>query len=300
MQSTLSQYYYESIKQQLLAWNGMNLEERRSSYEEISIQRGNFSKAVEVVPAQFGTVSGDWLIPHQQSTDGIIIHLHGGAFAVGNALTHRAIGSHLAQYSGARVILLNYSLSPEHQFPVAMMDVVHTFELLKKEHSGQKVALSGDSAGANLALTASLYLRGEGKELPNAIGLICPWSDLTMSNPSHQKNAAVDPYFPNSDRLHASAKGYAGEASLKDPLVSPQFGSYDNLPPILTHIGEYEALLDDAKTVHQLATKAGVNSQLEVYPAMWHVWQHFVGLMPEATDSLQKMGTFLGLHLKSI
>ncbi len=297
MQSTLSLYYYESIKQQLLAWNGMSLQDRRSSYEEISIRRGNFSKSVEVDTAHFGLVSGDWLIPHQQSSDGIIIHLHGGAFAVGNALTHRAIGSHLAQYSGARVILLNYSLSPENQFPDAMMDVVNTFHFLKKQHPGQKIALSGDSAGANLALTATFYLKQEGFELPNAIGLICPWSDLTMSNPTHQTNAKVDPYFPNSDRLHASAAAYAGKHSLLDPLVSPQYGNFQQLPPILTHAGELEALLDDAKMIHHLATQAGVESQLEVYPAMWHVWQHFVGLMPEATDSLQKMGQFLAKNL---
>ena len=297
MQSTLSLHYYELVKQQLLVWNAMTLEERRSSYEEVSIQRGNFSKSVDVVPAQFGAVSGDWLIPHHQTTDGIIIHMHGGAFAVGNALSHRAIGSHIAEYSGARVILLTYSLSPEHLFPAAMMDVVHTFRSLKKQHPGQKIALSGDSAGANLALVASFYLRGEGEELPNALGLICPWTDLTMSNPTHQKNALLDPYFPNSDRLHIAAKGYAGEASLKDPLISPQFGSYEKLPPMLTHTGEYEALLDDAKIIHQLATKAGVDSQIEVYPAMWHVWQHFVELMPESTDSLQKMGVFLAKHL---
>ena len=297
MPSQLSNYYYQIIQDQLLVWNGMTLEERRKSYEEVSIQRGNFSKHVEIPATQIGNVTGDWLIPYQQQSDGIIIHLHGGAFAVGNALSHRAIGSHLAEYSGSRVLMLNYRLCPEHQFPDALDDVVETTLALRKNNPAQKIALSGDSAGGNLALTAALYLQEHQHQLPNAIGLMCPWTDLTMSNATHQTKAKVDPYFPNSDRLIASAKTYAGSTEIVNPLISPQFAQYSDFPPVMIHVGEYEVLLDDASKLHQQLKQGSCESHLEVFPAMWHVWQHFVGLLPEATQSVEKMAQFLKLNL---
>jgi epsilon-lactone hydrolase len=297
MQSQQSSYYYQMVKDQLVLWNGMNIEQRRNSYEEVALKRDNFSKEVEVEPVQLGQVSGEWLIPHHQKSDGIIIHLHGGAFAVGNALTYRAIGSHLAEHAKCKVLMLNYSLCPEHPFPAALMDVVNTFTLLKEQDGQQKIALSGDSAGGNLAITATLYLQQHQLPIPDALGLMSPWTDLTMTNTTHQTKAHIDPYFPNSERLIAFAKIYAHNKDLKDPLISPQYASFANFPPVMTHVGEFEALLDDAEKFHQKAIADGVSSQLEIYPSMWHVWQHFVGLMPEATQSIQTMGHFLALHV---
>jgi acetyl esterase/lipase len=271
----------------------MTLEERRRSYEDISIKRANFSREVEVEITKLGRVTGEWLIPHQLHTDGIIIHLHGGAFAVGNALTHRAIGTHLAMHAGCKVLMLNYRLCPEHPFPAALTDVVETFQILKERNPNQAIALSGDSAGGNLAITATLQLQKQKHVLPNALSLMCPWTDLKMSNPSHQTKAAVDPYFPNSERLIASAKTYGGQEKLSNPLISPQYAKITSFPPVMTHAGELEALQDDAALFHQKLIDAGIESHLEIYPAMWHVWQHFAGLLPEATDSIEKMALFL-------
>jgi acetyl esterase/lipase len=299
MPSHLSSYYYQIIKDQLVLWNAMNLEERRRSYEEVSIKRGNFSRQVEVEAAKLGKVSGEWLIPHQLNSDGVIIHLHGGAFAVGNPLSHRAIGTHLAMHAGCKVLMLNYRLCPEHPFPAALTDVVETFLLLQDRNPKQAIALSGDSAGGNLAITATLQLQQHHQALPVALGLMSPWTDLKMSNASHQTKAMVDPYFPNSERLIAAAKTYAGLEKLNNPLISPQYAKITSFPPVMTHVGELEALQDDAQLFHQQLIDANIESHIEVYPAMWHVWQHFVGLLPEATDSIEKMASFLKSKLES-
>jgi epsilon-lactone hydrolase len=298
MPSHLSKYYYQITKDQLLLWNSMTLEERRNSYEEIALQRANFSRQVEVEITKVGRATGEWLIPHQKQSDGIIIHLHGGAFAVGNALTHRAIGSHLAEFSGCRVLMLNYSLCPEHHFPDALQDVFQAVTALRQNNPKQKIALSGDSAGGNLAVTTSLYLQQQQLALPNALGLMCPWTDLSISNATHQTKASVDPYFPNSERLIASAKTYAADHPLDHALISPQFASFSDFPPVMIHAGEYEALLDDATILHQQLKNAGNQSHLEIYPEMWHVWQHFVGLLPVATQSVEHMANFLKEHLQ--
>jgi acetyl esterase/lipase len=295
--SKLATFYAEIIKNQLAHWASMSLDERRLSQEQVALQRGNFSKEVVFEKVSFGDVTGEWSIPKHLKSEGIAIYLHGGAYVLGNAITHRAIGSHLAEFSGCKVLVLNYHLAPEHTFPKALLDVVQTFKLLKDKNNQQKIGIIGDSAGANLSLSSTLYLRDNCLQMPDAVGLICPWNDLTMSASSHQTNAPFDLYFPNSDRLHACAKLYAGEHSLKDPWISPIFADLKGLPPMLTHIGEDEVLFDEANLVHRHALEAGVASEIEIYPHMWHVWQNFVGLMPEATDSLIKFGTFLNVHL---
>ncbi|BDW11583.1 hydrolase [Polynucleobacter sp. SHI8] len=293
MPSHLSSYYYQITKDQLVLWNAMTLEERRRSYEEISVKRANFSPEVEVEITKIGRVTGEWLIPHELRSDGIIIHLHGGAFAVGNALTHRAIGTHLAMHAGCKVLMLNYRLCPEHPYPAALTDVVETFRILKDRNPNQAIALSGDSAGGNLAITATLQLQQQQQVLPNALGLMCPWTDLKMSNASHQTKATVDPYFPNSERLIASAKTYGGQENLTEPLISPQYAKINAFPPAMTHVGEFEALHDDGALFHQKLIDAQLESHFEVFPSMWHVWQHFAGLLPEATDSVEKIALFL-------
>lgn len=295
MPSTLTPYYYQIIKNQIALWNAMSLEERRQSYEEVSIQRSNFSSQVDITKAELGKHSGAWITPHQLACNGIIIHLHGGAFAVGNAISHRAIGTHLAQYSGCKVLMLDYPLCPENPYPAALMDVVEVFQLLKKGE--RNIALSGDSAGGNLAITASLYLEQHQLPLPNAIGLMSPWTDLTLSNTSHQSKASVDPYFPNSERLIGAANTYAGSTPKNHELISPQFASVKSFPPTMTHVGELEVLIEDAQLWHKKLQVAQNESHLEIYPAMWHVWQHFVGLLPEATQSIEKIAQFIKLHL---
>ena len=87
------------------------------------------------------------------------------------------------------------------------------------------------------------------------------------------------------------------EDILENPLISPQFAQYSDFPPVMIHVGEYEVLLDDASKLHQQLKQGSCESHLEVFPAMWHVWQHFVGLLPEATQSVEKMAQFLKLNL---
>jgi len=295
MPSTLTPHYYQMIKNQIALWNTMSLEERRLSYAAVSIERDNFSREVDITKAELGKHSGEWITPHQLASSGIIIHLHGGAFAVGNAISHRAIGTHLAQYSGCKVLMLDYPLCPENPYPAALMDVVEVFQLLKKGE--QNIALSGDSAGGNLAITATLHLAQHQLPLPNAIGLMSPWTDLTLSNASHQNKASVDPYFPNSERLIGAANSYAGLTPKNDSLISPQFARIGSFPPTMTHVGEFEVLIEDAQLWHKKLQVTQSESHLEIYPSMWHVWQHFVGLLPEATQSIEKMAQFLKVHL---
>ena len=82
------------------------------------------------------------------------------------------------------------------------------------------------------------------------------------------------------------------------PLISPLFGDWHNLPPLLIHVGEEEILRNDAIRIEEAAKTAGVDVHLEIFAQMWHVWQLFLKL-PQAIQSLDEIARFLKSHLET-
>ena len=293
MQSLRSRYYYYQLKRKLAQMKTLTFEQRRLAYDQLALERGNFAKEVTIERKSFGIYAGDMIQAKVHKSRGIIIYLHGGVYALGSALSHRAVGTHLAKESGADIFMFDYPLAPERPYPAALYDTVGLYRHLQHAFIDRPIAFAGDSAGAGLAIGAALVLRDANDVMPVALGLLSPWTDLTHSNPSHQTKRAVDPFFSDPQRLVNAAKTYAGEHSLSDPLISAQFANLKNLPPMLIQVGDYEALLDDAIVLHRLAIEAGVEAQIQIWPKMWHVWQLLTGMMPEATTATKDLGQFL-------
>ena len=88
-----------------------------------------------------------------------------------------------------------------------------------------------------------------------------------------------------------------GSARVRLPAgIGRKAVSADGLPPMLVHAGTDEVLRDDAVRIGELASAAGVDVRVEIYPRMWHVWQLFLSL-PQARESPDDVGAFLGSHL---
>ncbi len=106
----------------------------------------------------------------------------------------------------------------------------------------RRVALSGQETGIahrhDRAVFADMAVHSLGSENQS---VAAPWTDLTLSNPTHQFKASVDPYFPDTSVLQTAAQAYAVKTSLTHPHVSPQFADLSALPPTLIHVGEREA-----------------------------------------------------------
>ena len=98
-----------------------------------------------------GGVSGWWCRPESARTGEAILHLHGGWFNWGSAKAFRNIVGHIAARTGVGAFVPDYRLAPEHPFPAAIEDVRACY-LGLIERGFSKVAITGDSAGGNLAL----------------------------------------------------------------------------------------------------------------------------------------------------
>ena len=90
---------------------------------------------------------------------------------------------------------------------------------------------------------------------------------------------------------------YLCGASPQSPEASPVFADLHGLPPLLIQASSSELLLDDARRLHQRAVSRGVNSTLSIFPGVPHVWQIFIGTLPEARHALFEISDFLGAAL---
>lgn len=237
----------------------------------------------------------EWFVPDASPEDQALLYMHGGGFVFGMSSRHRALVACLAQKMHVRVLMVDYRVAPEHPFPAALDDCVTAYRwLLQQGLRAQNVVIAGDSAGGNLTLTTLMKLRDAGDPMPAAAACLSPVANFA-------ENARLSTSF-RDPLLHPKAasfynKSYVADSDAHNPLISPVFGDWSGLPPLLIHAGEDEALRDDAVRVETLAKEAGVDARLEIYPQMWHVWQLYLA-MPQAAQSLDAIAQFLTAHLE--
>ena len=85
---------------------------------------------VRVVPVEAGTVPAEWLIPMGVPEDRALLYIHGGAWFMGSAATHRGLVSYIAYQTGVRALSINYRLAPENPFPAGLDDCIAAYQWL--------------------------------------------------------------------------------------------------------------------------------------------------------------------------
>ena len=97
--------------------------------------------------------------------------------------------------------------------------------------------------------------------------------------------------------LALMADAYLGEVDRRSPTASPLFADLAGLPPLLVQVGSAELLLDDTTRFAERAQAAGVDVTLEIWDDVFHVWQAFADLLPEARDAIAQIGTYVDQRL---
>ncbi|WP_252273035.1 alpha/beta hydrolase [Pseudomonas subflava] len=246
------------------------------------------ARGVTIEPGRLGAVPCEWLRPAQDN-GWVLLYLHGGAFMIGSPQTHRAITTHLAALSGARVCALDYRLAPEHPWPAAADDALAAYRaLLEQGQPAERIAIAGDSAGGHLTLATALRLRDEGLPSPAALVCFSPVTDL--SGATWHQPPAGDPLL-SAAWLGQGADAYCPPGiNRRVPALSPLHADLSGLPPLLVQVGEDEHLLTQSL---RLRDCAGLDLRLEVYPRQWHVFQINCGLLEVAALALRRVVEFL-------
>lgn len=249
--------------------------------------------------AELGGVPLCWTEPKAKAATPrpIILHLHGGAYFVGSSDAYRPFAANLALACDARVALLDYRLAPEAPYPAATKDAMSAYRaLLQQGVPAQRIIISGDSAGGNLALVTLLQIKEANLPTPAGGVLLSPWTDLTGSGESIVTNANADAMLPAA-RIAEAAHLYAGNNDLRDWRVSPLFGNYEGLPPLSIHFGSQEILSDDARRVAACATEAGVEVSIKEWPEAPHVFPIFADFIPEGRTAIEEIAHWISERL---
>ncbi|HWS76709.1 MAG TPA: alpha/beta hydrolase [Quisquiliibacterium sp.] len=238
-------------------------------------------------------VPAEWVAAPGVDPSRAMLMLHGGGYAIGSIDTHRRLAHDVSVASGARVLLIDYRLAPEHPFPAAVDDAAAAWRwMLAQGLKPSRLSIVGDSAGGGLVLSALVALRDQGAPLPACAVAISPWVDLEMQGGSVKSRAGVDPMVAEAG-LHAYAKMYLGDADPRAPLASPLHADLAGLPPVLVQVGSAEVLLDDALRIAEKLHAAGNDARLSVWPNMPHVFPFFAPVLSEGGDGCREIGEFV-------
>lgn len=226
----------------------------------------------------------------------LLVWLHGGGWILGGLDSHEGICRRLALAGACRVLAVAYRLAPEHRFPAALGDTIAALRFLL-EHGGafgvdpNKIAVGGDSAGANLALSALLSLRDAGGPLPRAGLLVYGGYRRRLASASRARFA--DPYWllpPDLlDRFWAEYLP-EGHGDGSEPLAEPLVADLVGLPTLIVAAAGLDPLLDDSSALADRLRAAGVRHELVVWPGLVHGSLHMTRALDAAVVALERLG----------
>ena len=238
----------------------------------------------------------EYLRPRKGNTGRVILQLHGGGYIGPMKNIYRTMAVRYSKIlQGGDVLTIDYRVAPANRYPAALEDAVAAYMWLveEQEYAPDQIMVVGDSAGGGLTLALMMYLRDHDMPLPNGAILMSPWTDLTCSGDSNTFNFEKDPLFGNTKESMLYDSDYIGEYDPTIPYISPMFGEYEGLPPMLYQVGSYEMLLSDSEVAHEKALAAGCDSRLSVYEGMFHEFQMSLNLIPESKQAWKEVAAFI-------
>jgi acetyl esterase/lipase len=243
---------------------------------------------IKCLKSNIEMVDGEWIYPEEikdiKKHSKYILYIHGGAFCMCKAGTHRGLLYRLAKLTNSVIFSVDYKRSPEYKYPVPLDDCLLSYMyLLGKIKDPNKIILAGDSAGGNLVINLVAKLVTNDLPLPSKIILLSPWVDLSDygKNSSWKKNHKYDIIREDLAKFFALEYIDPSINTLKD--VSPLYLSEDILkkfPETLVEYGEYEVLHDQIKEFCKKLFDLGVEINYNCRPDMIHVFPlfHFTGI----------------------
>ncbi|UXA20211.1 alpha/beta hydrolase [Mycobacterium sp. SMC-4] len=230
--------------------------------------------------------------PTKQPILPVVLFVHGGGWSVGDLDTYDTIARLHAVGSRAVVVSVDYRLAPEHPYPAAVEDswvaaqwvVEHAEEL---GADSQRVAVAGDSAGGNLAAVIAQLARDAGVALRMQL-LWYPSTTFDTSLPSFVENAEAP--ILSLDACKGFTRWYLGDGELSPPPATlvPARGDLAGTAPAYIAVAGHDPLRDDGMRYAELLSGAGVSVELHNAESLVHGYLGYAGVVPAATDAVQR------------
>ncbi|MEO3802576.1 alpha/beta hydrolase [Nonomuraea sp. B1E8] len=226
--------------------------------------------------------------PHGEPPYPCLVHFHGGGWVSGDPGIYDRASRRLANATGCAVITVGYRKAPENRFPAPLDDCHAAVSWIAGNAAdlqidANRIGVSGDSAGGNLAAATCLRARDAGGPALRLQILIYPATDAACATASHETYARG--YGLESRTMRWNWAQYLGTHDPADPYASPLRARLDGLPPALVTTAEFDPLRDEGELYAARLAAAGTPVTLTRYDGMIHAF-YLAGRAFRRTDAL--------------
>src|SRR5580658_236209 len=243
-----------------------------------------------MLPGPHGDVPCRLYYPEGIDNPACLVYAHGGGFMQGSLNSWDHFLRELVRQGNVAVLSVDYRLSPEVKFPVAFDEMVAMTRLAAATGADwgidpRRLAIGGDSAGANLAIAAALALRDAGERSLSFQLLIYGVYSTEVESPSWQR-------FGRGAGLSQTQFRWMLETYLENPQqaadwrVAPLLADLKGLPPAHLIVGSLDPLLDDSNNLAAKLKAAGVPSDLTIYQGINHGFIRYARLIRTARNAV--------------
>jgi acetyl esterase len=263
-------------------------------------------EAPELDQVRDGVIAGDGpeipfrLYKKLSSTEAepVVVFFHGGGFVLGDLDSHDVVCRLLCEGSGCTVIAIDYRRAPEHPFPAAVDDALSATLWVRRNAATlgvdpKRMALAGDSAGANLATVTALAMKRQGLEPAALQILMYPVTDQHGRHESKERFATG--YLLTRASLDYYASQYLPRASDRhDWRASPLLAeALEGLPEALVLTAGFDPLVDEGEAYALRLAQAGVRTTLRRFPGQVHGFVTRGKVIPEAQEAIDEATALL-------
>lgn len=244
-----------------------------------------------LIPSENGEILARIFTPEGDGPFPVIVYFHGGGWVIANLDVYEPSCRRLCNAAESIVVSVAYRQAPEYKFPAAVDDAYNALQWVLENASSLngdplRVAVAGESAGANLATVACLRAKDEESLLPVAQLLIYPVTDSQMNSPSYLEqsdakplNAAMMQWFWGHYLNHSAE----GEHAYASPLRAPDL---TGLPRAIVITAELDPLRDEGEAYAQRLADAGVMVHTRRYAGVSHEFFGLAGAVSKAKDAV--------------
>jgi acetyl esterase len=288
--------------------DAISVREARAGFAEMNAQWNAPPIAVETVrdlsvPGADGPLRARIYYDGAAASMPVIVYVHGGGWVLGSIDTHDDLLRRLAKAApGCAILGVDYRLAPEHPFPAPLDDVLAVTRFVSDGGLGAgfdtgRIALSGESAGANLALGTLLAQRDKGERTVAAAALFfgCYGLDFGSFSYTHFGDGSFGLSLAFMRWFWAQ---YLGKTSVS-PLAAPLQADLDGLPPLYLCAAGLDPLLDDTLTLSRRLAETGIAHRLDFHPGVVHGFIQMARELPAATATIEAACRFLTHELKA-
>lgn len=251
-----------------------------------------------MIPAASGDIRIRLYDPGVPAPSPTIVFLHGGGFVVCDIDIYDGVARQFAKRSRMRVISVDYALAPEHPFPVPLNDCIAAIRWIGTQGTEwgidpARIAVAGDSAGANLALAATIALRDAGNSPVRGSACLygCYAPDL---NTRSEQDYGGGPYLITSPEMAWYWNHYLpNKADRNNPLAAPFYADLRGLPPLFVTASEYDPLRNDSEMLVEKLKAAGAAFEFRLWTGTIHACVNLMGWIDAMGPRVDEVCAFL-------